>query len=91
MRYGNKGNSLYSLYKMVKAVNDYKKNLTLMNKSIDEFVKFGNKILDFLEFLMIIPQFRSINHFIFNWHSAERVTYCILNIQKLEQIYLKAK
>jgi len=91
MRYGYRGNSLNSLLRMVKTVNAYKKKLKLANLPQETLIIYGKKIIDFLEFLTLIPQLRNIPHFILNWNSANTVKYCIFSIQKLERLYLLAK
>lgn len=75
MRYGFKGRSLSSLYKMVQTVGKCYKKLKLMDLSEDYFVNYGNRVLEFVEFLMLSPKMSNIPHFILNWNSAEKVRY----------------
>ena len=90
-RYGYRGNNLKSLYKMIKAVNQYRKNMRILAMPNENFFQYGKIILKFLDFLNLVPQFRNIPHFILNWNSASKVQYCIYSIQKIEKLYLSAK
>ena len=91
MRYGFKGRSLSSLYKMVQTLSKCHKRLKLMDLSEEYFVNYGNRILEFIEFQMLSPKMSNIPHFILNYNSAEKVKYCIRSIQMLERVYANAE
>lgn len=88
MRFGFKGSSLFSLYKIIMTINEYKRNLSVTEQPIECFVNYGNRILEFIEFLSLFPDTKSCSHFILNGNSAEKVKYCINSIQKLERIFM---
>lgn len=76
---------------MIKAVNEHKKDIKLMTIDPKYFYEYGSKIIEFIEFLTLVPQFRHTPHFILNWNSAHKIKYCIYSIHKLEKFYMLGK
>ena len=77
IRYGYRGNQLKSLYKMIKAVSHYKKNMRILSMPQENFYSYGKLVLEFVEFLNLVPQLKTIPHFILNWNTASKVRFCI--------------